>query len=93
MKEEQKCKQCLYCDNYDGYYVKGLRRFESIQKGYCAHLEKIVDNRYGCEHWKSRRRRFLHRKKVASRALYKILMDISAIRQILQENQDEGKNL
>ena len=93
MEEKQKRKKCLYCGNYESYYIKGLRRFESIKKGCCQMLDKIVDNNYGCENWKSSSRRHYLRKRVATRALYEILIDISAIRQILQESQEEGKNL
>lgn len=38
-------------------------------------------------------RRFYFRKRAISRALYEMLMDISAIRQIIQEEQEERKNL
>ena len=92
-EEKQKSKKCLYCGNYESYYIKGLRRFESIKKGRCKMLDKIVDNNYGCENWKSSSRKYYLRKRVATRALYEIIIDISAIRQILQESQDEGKNL
>ncbi len=95
MNEEikKKSKKCLYCGNYEGYYKKGLHRFESIKQGFCVKNNQIVSNKDCCEFWKTSSRRFYLRKKVASRALFEILMDISAIRQILQENQDEGENL
>ncbi len=92
-ENEGKSKKCLHCGNYEGYYTKGLCRFESIKKGRCQMLDKIVDYNFSCENWKSSYRRFYFRKKVATRALYEILMDISAIRQILQESEDEGKML
>ena len=92
-EKENKCKKCLYCGNYEGYYTKGLRRFESIKKGHCQMSDKIVDHNSGCENWRSSYRKFNFRKRVATRALYEILMDLSTIRQILQESQDEGKNL
>lgn len=92
-EKEKKCNRCLYCGNYEGYYKKGLHRFESIKQGLCSKHNKIVSNKDCCEFWRTSSRRFYFRKKVASRALYEILMDISAIRQILEENQDEGENL
>ena len=93
-KENQtKRKKCMYCSNYEGYYIKGLRHFESIKKGYCSNHCKIVSNNDGCECWKTRARRYYARKRAVSRALYEILMDISAIRQIMLEDKDEGDNL
>ena len=46
-----------------------------------------------CDCWETNRHRFYFRKRVISRALYEMLMDISAIRQIIQEEQEERKNL
>ncbi len=93
MSEENKSKKCLYCGNYEGYYTKKLCRFESIKKGHCEMQDKIVGSNFGCENWKRSCRGFHYRKRVTSRALYEILMDLSAIRQILQESREEGKNL
>lgn len=95
MSEENvnKCRKCTYCGNYDRYYVKGLHHFESIRKGYCNKHCKIVANGDSCEYWKTASHKHYLRKRVASRALYEILMDISAIRQILQESQDEEEHL
>lgn len=92
-ENEVKSKKCLYCGNYEGYYTKELCHFESIKKGRCQIRDQIVNNNFGCENWRSRFRRVNFRKRVATRALYEILMDISAIRQILQESQNEEKNL
>ena len=43
-EEKQKSKKCLYCGNYESYYIKGLRRFESIKKVYCSNFF-ILSNR------------------------------------------------
>ena len=88
-ENEQKGKKCCYCGNFEGYYTKGLRRYDKTKQGFCSEHHKIVENQDCCECW----RRHLVRNRVASRALYEILMDISAIRQIIQENEEEKKNL
>ena len=88
----QKSKKCCYCGNFEGYYTKGLRRYEKSKQGFCSEHRKIVENQDCCECWKKNSKRHSARNRVASRALYEILMDISAIRQIIQENQEENKN-
>ncbi len=89
---ETKNNKCVYCGYYAGYYTKGPSRFERTKQGYCSLHYDVVDNGYCCEQWKSNRRRFSFRKKVAARALHEILMNISAIRQILQEDREEEKH-
>ena len=89
---KQKCKMCRYCGNYEGYYIKSLHHFESIKQGYCSQHRNIVAYNYCCDCWKKNTRKIYMRKRVAARALYEILMDISAIRQILQESVDDGEN-
>lgn len=93
METEGKSRKCLYCGNYEGYYKKGLHHFESIKQGYCSELKKIVSNKDGCMCWRSSRYRCGLRKRVATRALYEILTQISAIRQIFEESEEERKNL
>ncbi len=90
--EEKKNKKCLYCGNFETYYTKGMRRFERTRYGICMQHNKIVFNDGYCDLWKTSHRRLCFRKRAASRALYEILMDILAIRQIMQENQEEEKN-
>ncbi|PWM50620.1 MAG: hypothetical protein DBX39_03085 [Bacillota bacterium] len=92
-EEERKRKKCLYCGNFEGYYTKGLHCFDRTKQGYCREHDKIVNNQDFCEFWKTSRRRYLVRRRAVSRALYEILTEISAIRQIMQECEDEGKNL
>lgn len=90
---EKKNKNCLRCGNFEKYYTKGLYRFESTKHGICRHYNVIVSSNNTCDFWKNNRYRICLRKRAISRALYEILTNISAIRQIIQENQDEGKNV
>ena len=95
MEEEntKKSTKCVYCGYYEGYYTKGLHCFERAKQGFCKQHEKLVNNGDTCECWETSRRRFYFRKRVISRCLNEILMDISAIRQIIQEEQEKRKNL
>ncbi|PWM71739.1 MAG: hypothetical protein DBX59_08345 [Bacillota bacterium] len=94
MQEEKKnIKKCVYCEYYEGYYTKGLYRFDRVKQGKCSRLDKIVNNKDVCECWRKRSRIFYLRRRSASRALYEIMMDISAIRQIFQEDQEERDKL
>ena len=90
---EQKKKKCTYCGKLKCYYTKGLYHFDRTKEGYCSFYKKTVCSTEACEYWESNSRTYFWRKQVATRALYEIFMDISAIRQILQEGQEEGKNL
>lgn len=92
-EKEKKNKKCLYCGNFECYYTKELRRFERTKQGNCTKHNKTVNNEDTCEFWKTNSCRLCFRKRAVSRALYEILMDLIAIRQIMHENQDEGKNL
>ena len=95
MEEEQakRSKKCVYCGHYEGYYTKGLHHFDRTKQGFCSQFNKIVCNGENCECWKTNNHRFYYRKRAVTRALYEILMDKSAIRQIIQEEQEEKENL
>ncbi|HIY78575.1 MAG TPA: hypothetical protein H9728_05980 [Candidatus Borkfalkia excrementavium] len=92
-EKAKKSTKCVYCGHYEGYYTKGLHCFERTKQGFCEQHNKVVNNGDTCDCWETNRHRFYFRKRVISRALYEMLMDISAIRQIIQEEQEERKNL
>lgn len=61
-------------------------------QGFCSKRNKVVDGSEKCDCRKTKIRKYNYvRKRAVSRALYEILMDLSAIRQIIQENQEEEK--
>lgn len=89
-KKAVKEKQCFYSGSYEAYYTKGLRRFERTRQGFCSKSNKVVDGSEKCDCWKTKTRKYnCVRKRAVARALYEILIDLSAIRQIIQENQEE----
>lgn len=87
----KKNEKCIYCGNYERYYVKGSQTFQRTNQGYCYQQKTIVDKNYYCECWKSRLSKINIRKRTISIKLNKILIDLEVIRQILQENQEEEK--
>ena len=88
-ENKQKSKKCLYCGNYTGYYTKGEQRFNSLKKGYCFEHQKIVACGDSCEYWRTSYRRNRIRKYATLKTLYDLLTNLSAVRQILQECQEE----
>ena len=56
-ENEQKGKKCCYCGNFEGYYTKGLRRYEKSKQGFCSEHHKIVENQDCCECWRTNSRR------------------------------------
>lgn len=91
-EKNEKCKKCRYCRNYTAYYTKGVRRFDSTRQGFCSLHDRLVNGGDGCEFWNNAYHRFCIRKKATLKTLYDLLTNISAIRQILEECRDEGKN-
>ena len=91
MEEKQKCKECWNCGNYGAYYTKGFCYFDKTKQGFCSKHNEIKEKHNSCVFW----RQDIHfnglRKAVSRRALTDILINLSAIKQILQEEQ-ENKN-
>lgn len=89
MEEKQKCKECWNCGNYGAYYTKGFCYFDKTKQGFCSKHNEIKEKHDSCVFW----RQDIHykglRKAVSRKALTDILINLSAIRQILQEEQEE----
>lgn len=81
---EQKNKECFRCDNFNGYYTKGISHFERTKLGYCMSKRVIVENITSCECWSNNNRRLYISKKTSLKVLSELLLEISGIRQILQ---------
>ena len=91
MEEEKINKKCFRCGNFRWYYTKGQYRLSKTQKGYCLEKEEIVDKHGTCSNWNSNYKKFYSSKKQAVKVLRELLLEIAAIRQVLQseEEQDE----
>lgn len=92
MEEKQKCKLCWNCGNYGVYYTKGFCCFDKTNQGFCSKHLEIKEKHDSCEFWRQNTHFNSMRKAIAKRALNDILINLSAIRQILQEEQEEDKN-
>ena len=91
MEEEKTNKKCFRCGNFRCYYTKGLYRFSKTSQGYCLEKKEIVDKHGTCSNWNSNYKKFYSSKKQAVKVLRELLLEIAAIRQVLQseEEQDE----
>lgn len=92
MDELVKQKHCTYCGRFERYYIKGTRRFELTKFGFCYLQNKIVCNTFCCESYIPGSRKVYLREKAICRALREILSELSSVRQIMQEMQEEGSD-
>lgn len=89
MEEKQKCKECWNCGNYAAYYTKGFCYFDKTKQGFCSKHNEIKGKHDNCVFWRQNMHLNGMRKAVSKRALNDILINLSAIRQILQEEQED----
>lgn len=89
-KQKTQNKECFRCEKFNGYYIKGVSFFQRTKLGYCMEKGIIVENANSCEDWCNNNRRLYISKKASLKVLSELLRDISGIRQILQEAQDEA---
>lgn len=90
-KTENNGRKCVQCRYFYRYYTKGVHRFERTDFGLCRRRQNIVIKNDGCGCWEFNGRRQYLSKRAAKSMLYEILEELSAVRQIMQEFQDEGE--
>lgn len=87
---EQKCKVCYKCGYFTRYYTRGLYRFSITKQGFCKKQDRITKSQNRCDNWQSNYKRISASKRTCMKVLAELLMGITAIRQLLQEeNEDE----
>ncbi len=86
---DEKRKECWNCGNYNAYYTKGFCCFDKTKQGYCSKRLEIKEKHDRCEFWRQNTHLNGMRKAMAKKALTDILINLSAIRQILQEEQED----
>lgn len=91
MEETNKSK-CFRCRYFTAYYTKGNMRFNRTKNGGCTLHDKTVGNMETCVRFKDGSS-WYSRKSSCKRVLYDLLFQISQIRQILQEEENENENL
>ena len=88
-----KCHKCYNCGNYTPYYVKGSVRFERTDKGHCRAHRRQVNKRETCERWASSSFRYTSIiKEETKKELHRIISSLSQIRQIMEEQGENGEN-
>ncbi len=88
----EKNKVCWNCGNFKAYYEKGFSRFYKTHEGLCSVKNQIIDKHGNCECWRNAHKLWNLRKKCAVRVLNEILLELAAIRQILEEEKEENKS-
>ncbi|MBP3422261.1 MAG: hypothetical protein J6K86_00695 [Clostridia bacterium] len=88
---DRKNKACWNCANFGAYYKRGFCQFNKTNKGTCSVKKEIIDRNGFCERWRNTFNLRSSRKERTLKALSEILEHIAAIRQILEEENEESK--
>ena len=88
---QEKQKECFACGNYQAYYRKGFCYFDKENFGFCTRHKKIVNKHESCECWRNNCHVRGLRKAICYKKLDEILSNLSEIKQILAEEQEEEK--
>lgn len=85
-------KECLNCNHYRAYYTKGYMQFVKTECGMCKKKGIICKKHDTCEQWNQLNLRYQHMKRTtALKKLYDLMLETTAVRQILAEEVDEFK--
>lgn len=80
--------KCCWCKHFCRYYTKGLTDFKACPIGLCGKRQDIVKAADGCEEF-SRRLRRVHHSAALKRRLNDILINLTAIRKFVEEEERE----
>lgn len=84
-------KQCFRCEHFQKYYTKGNTKFVDTKCGRCSETKDTVTLHQSCGKWEQKKyHRFLSL--FTKIKLNDILIELTEIRQIIEENENE-KNL
>lgn len=87
---DTKGKRCYTCGHFQRYYTKGIKKFDNTKFGRCCVKDAAVSSCNSCEHWKNRPPQ-RHIKWASLKALNDILIDIKAIRQVIEDAMEDDK--
>lgn len=89
---EGKRGQCYLCRNFQRYYTRGNIKFNRTKFGRCCNKDETVQSSSTCENW---RIKTIHRhvSEYAKLKMNDILHELSAVRQIIEERQEEYEEL
>lgn len=86
--EKQPIHRCYNCGNYKHFYTRKDTCFKREKVGYCWKQAQIKDHNETCEIWRSNPAWRYSIKWNTTRVLRELLFQLSALRQILQEESD-----
>ena len=87
--ENETIKQCDTCKNFDRYYTRGVKQYNKTKYGHCCKKVESVNIHETCEKYENRGKSKIEKKQVLY-CLNRLLADISAIRLIIEEvNNDK----
>lgn len=83
-------KKCINCRYFDRFYIKGVKRYNSVNYGWRCKKVNVVETLESCGEYMLETRTYK-----SKRAIYAVLSDlltgISAIRNILQDGKNENE--
>ena len=83
--------KCERCRNLDRYYIRGTRRFDKTELGWCRATGNTVNVQDCCSRFATREEQ--KSRKAVELCLNSILADISAVRSILEEERQENEEV
>lgn len=86
-------KRCLRCKNFDRYYAKGSKRFNPTEYGWCLIRADHTITRDSCELFAARPTAGKKSDRPARYYLQELLTEITAIRQIMEEDSHENEEM
>ena len=84
--------KCGRCRNFDRYYIRGVRRFDKTEFGWCRATGNTVKEQDRCGRFAEKAEAQKSRQAVEA-CLNNILADISAVRNILEEERQENEEV
>lgn len=85
-------KQCYTCNHYRAYYMKGYLRFDKTDCGKCKKCETPCKKHDTCDEWQQINLRYQRMLRTSAlKRLYDLMLETTAVRQILSEEVDEFK--
>lgn len=87
---ENQEKPCYNCQYLDRFYTKEVKRFQKTNFGFCTRSRTIVESHGTCEKY-CRRPGYRYCNLTVKRTLEVLLTEISAIRQVIEEENNENE--
>lgn len=82
-------KKCSNCGSYKAYYTRGINSYNNAFCGFCNKNAGIVKYNEYCANWSKQYNLKRIRQGLRNKVLQKMSEDLSMIRQILEDEQNE----